>query len=168
MRVPFIDSNERRVLTVEDYNRLAEAINANAIVSTDGIEVLQSPGGIGLSVGGQESYRMARVLSSESISDYKWEYRLAKVNPASSGGVSSAWVDTSVNFTAYNLVEDMNQDSESGVENVIGNGVDVSDTGSLAAGTMVPQPCPVGCVVMCIKAGASWWFSYENGIDGEC
>ena len=170
MRVQIPDEN--RVLTTEDFRLLAEAINANVITGTQGIEVRSTGNGVCLSAIDNNKSVVGRVYSYTPVTDYKWQYVFAKVNPRVSSSdvdmTDSAWVDTEDTFVAYNLTEDMNVDSESGVVNIIGNGVDVSDTGSLSSTSMTPQPAPVGFVAICTKISGVWWFAYENGIDGEC
>jgi hypothetical protein len=117
--------------------------------------------------GGSQERFIARIDgSTQDGSNFRWEYDFVEVKKATAG--YGGWTDKTNGRTgtAYNLIEDQN-----GASGLFGNGVDSSN---LSGTSMEVQPVPDGTrveifMVTCQANGETeYWFSYENGIDGEC
>lgn len=157
------------------YNELVEAVVfllQNAIVASGpGTELLSLPHGRGIGIAHQSSDIIyAKITGSSPDGDNRYKYTWVEVVKLTNG--YGGWVvrengrvGTAENgYYARNLVEDMN--AETGT---LGNGVAVSSL----VGTFALQPAPVDTIVqlMEVRTGegsTEYWFSYENGIDGEC
>ena len=109
-------------------------------------------------------------IGAATADGYRWTYAFVEVAKTVAGYGGWTTLTGGRTGTAYNTIEDMN--SASGVQ---GNGVDRAHLDT-AAYTFAIQPCPEGNVVWMrtirFKVGeeakVEYWFSYENGVDGEC
>lgn len=166
MRLPRITSV--RALNSDDGNVLIDAINT-ALQSIDGIEQL-----LAMKRPYEQQYSQsifyAKITGSSPDGDNRYKYTWVEVVKLTNG--YGGWVErengrvgTEGNgYYARNLVEDMNA-----ATGTLGNGVDVSNL----VGTFALKPAPVNTIVqlMAVRTGegsTEYWFSYENGIDGEC
>jgi len=118
----------------------------------------------------------------------QWTYTFVEVEKtgtgysAMTGGTPRTWTDRAGGRTgtAYNLIEDINTriTHALGKTERMGNGVVLenldydSDNTYEFAPRPVPDETPVEIEVVCFKVGDTeyeeYWFSYENGVDGEC
>ena len=167
MRLPRITSV--RALNSDDGNVLIDAINT-ALQSIDGIEQLLAMKRPYEQCPQSQSIFYAKITGSSPDGANRYKYTWVEVVKLTNG--YGGWVvrengrvGTAGNgYYARNLVEDMN--AETGM---LGNGVAVSSL----VGTFALQPAPVDTIVqlMEVRTGegsTEYWFSYENGIDGEC
>lgn len=101
--------------------------------------------------------------NSQDGSNKRWTYTFVQVAPTGSGFDSWNTVEDGLSGTAYNTIEDMNDD-----EGLMGNGVDTDNLG----GTFDIQPAPAGAIVRMqittVDGDPRYDFQYENGVDGEC
>lgn len=123
----------------------------------------QGDGGSGRSSSSDSFY--AEVVDYEVYSVNQWTYSIRRLTKVT--GDYTGWTREGKILTAFNTCEDMNSDA--GLQ---GNGVDIDGT---AMSGFDLQPAPVGCIVRIFRqpytgppGDVEYWFSYENGIDGEC
>ena len=123
--------------------------------------------------GGASSVDFLAVIMSSTavIANRQWTYTVQKVTGKGAVGYTTpAWLTDSVNLTAYNTMEYLN-DATSGRQ---GNGV----SGANLKGLLI-QPVQSNRLVVCrtvtvTVAGSpptistEYWFSSPNGIDGTC
>lgn len=112
----------------------------------------------------ENSFWAKITASTRSGSNYQWNYSWQQQTLVSPGGYGN-WTNgnlTGIN-NGYNSIENMNGNS-----GTFGNGI---NSANLPSGFSL-QPCPVNCLIRMypVIAGntSTFWFSYENGIDGNC
>jgi hypothetical protein len=107
----------------------------------------------------------AKITASTADGTNRWKYSWVEVYKSAAGyaGWSTLTGGRSGTTNARNSIEDMNSGTD-----VQGNGVDVANL----LGTFALQPCPANCIVRMHQVGfgstTEYWFSYANGVDGEC
>jgi hypothetical protein len=109
----------------------------------------------------------AKITGNSSEGNNQWSYSFEQVVKTSEGYGGWAALDEGITGeAAYNMTEDIN--SASGVQ---GNGIDTSSDfwGDL---NFEIQPCPTNTIVwmtaVLVGEDPEYWFSYTNGIDGNC
>lgn len=117
MKIDLISGS--RVLTVDDYNRLARAINSNEIISSNELEIHRSPGGVGIHkrkerIGPSASAVILGIIDSSvgiASTNYAGEdlYNLGYYPP----GTVEELTYLRWSYT-WNLVKSLEVDSESG------------------------------------------------------
>jgi hypothetical protein len=107
--------------------------------------------------------------NTEVTADHnQWTYSFVEIEKTTAGygGWTTLSGGRTGTDTAYNSIEDMNDDA--GVQ---GNGVDVTNLDT-ADYTFALQPAPTGAIVRMwtetVGSTPEYWFAYENGVDGEC
>lgn len=124
----------------------------------------QSEEGSGEDTTSSRTSFFAKVVDYAVEGTNQWRYTCEQVVKRTTA--YTGWHGTNVHFEAFNTCEHINDGA--GVE---GNGVDV-DNPSFEGFSI--QPVPVGSIVRVwavLTPGpptTEYWFSYENGIDGEC
>jgi hypothetical protein len=118
----------------------------------------------------------ASITANSADGTNRWKYAFSEVYKSTAGYGGWATLGggrsgtTSTN-PARNTIEDMNTGADAHVE---GNGVDPANLDPAATGsdTFALMPCTSGNVVWMRevdRAGTTeYWFSYENGVDGDC
>jgi len=115
----------------------------------------------------------AEITGNASDGTNRWKYAFSEVYKSSSGYggwamLSGGRSGTTSTNPARNTIEDMNTGADAHVE---GCGVDV-DHLDTTDWTFEIMPCTTGNIVWMreVAQGESteYWFSYENGVDGEC
>ena len=118
----------------------------------------------------------ASITASAADGTNRWKYAFSEVYKSSAGyggwatlsGGRSGSVSTD---PARNTIEDMNTGADGHIE---GNGVDPANLDPVGTGsdTFAIMPCTAGNIVWMrqVARGGSveYWFSYENGVDGDC
>jgi hypothetical protein len=118
----------------------------------------------------------ASISGNASDGTNRWKYAFSEVNKSSEGyggwaTLSGGRSGTTSSGPARNSIEDMNTGSDSHIE---GNGVDPAhlDPAETGSDTFSLMPCTSGNIVRMhqVECGQSveYWFSYENGVDGDC
>ncbi len=125
----------------------------------------QSEEGSGEDTTSSRTSFFAKIVNYAVEGTNQWRYTCEQVVKRTTA--YTGWHGTNVHFEAFNTCEHINDGA--GVE---GNGVDV-DNPSFEGFSI--QPAPVGSIVRVwavLPSGSpqttEYWFSYENGIDGEC
>ena len=106
----------------------------------------------------------------------RWKYAFSEVYKSTSGyggwaTLSGGRSGTTGSGPARNTIEDMNTGADAHVE---GNGVDPANLDPAETGydTFEIMPCTSGNIVWMreVDRGGTieYWFSYENGVDGDC
>ncbi|MBT3201530.1 MAG: hypothetical protein HN350_16635 [Phycisphaerales bacterium] len=118
----------------------------------------------------------ASITGSAADGANRWKYAFSEVYKSSAGyggwaTLSGGRSGTTSTNPARNSIEDMNTGADSHVE---GNGVDPANLDPAATGsdTFSLMPCTSGNIVQMrqVDCGSAveYWFSYENGVDGDC
>jgi len=118
----------------------------------------------------------ASITGNAADGTNRWKYAFSEVYKSSAGyggwaSLSGGRSGTTSSNTARNTIEDMNTGADAHVE---GNGVDPANLDPSGAGsdTFSLMPCTSGNIVWMREVDRSgsieYWFSYENGVDGDC
>jgi len=161
MKVPL--SVPRKFATQRDFDQLCEVVRyllGNAIVGVAApLEVHVGGGGRTVSFAGQ-TYLTGRITDYASDGTNQWLYDFEVVTKTGAGYGEDNWTPTGWTGQARNRIEDMNA-----LGGLWGNGVDAGNM----VGTFDIQPAPVGCLIdIRRERNGEYWFSYENGVDGDC
>jgi len=111
-----------------------------------------------------------RITSSSPVAgtgDNKFVYQFQQVVKTSAGYGGWSNVSGGIGGEAFNLIEDQNSSS-----GTLGNGVKVEHLNTDTAEFKL-QPVPNGTRIQLFPVTVGndeteWWFSYENGVTGEC
>jgi hypothetical protein len=174
MRLPDIVTTG--IVSREKFNQLRECVKwlmSNAITTAGaGFEVHSLARGRGLSGGNgiADTFR-AKITGSAFVDGnskggrYRYAWQEVTKTVAGYGGWTvpdGGKSGTTSENSAYNWCEDMNTGTS------LGNGVSTVNL----LGTYKMKPCPVNCIVTMeavnVAGNVEYWFSYENGTDGEC
>ena len=118
----------------------------------------------------------ASISGNSADGTNRWKYAFSEVYKSSAGyggwaALSEGRSGTTSTSPARNTIEDMNTGADSHVE---GNGVDPGnlDPAETGSDTFSLMPCTSGNIVRMhqVECGETveYWFSYENGVDGDC
>lgn len=174
------EDSMRAGLADESYALTAGAKGAKILWKENGTGTKRAVVALGFG-GDEELGYWARITDSAYEGDNKYAYGHEEVYKSDEGysvlGVSSAWTavaggrsgtSTTNPFTspARNSIEDRNSAAA-----VLGIGVDPTRV-NYGPYRFEMQPCPAGTIVWMrevpVGSGVEYWFSYENGVDGEC
>ena len=111
-----------------------------------------------------------RITSSSPVAgtgDNRFVYQFQQVAKTSAGYGGWSNVSGGIGGDAFNLIEDQNSSS-----GTLGNGVKVEHLNTDTAEFKL-QPVPNGTRIQLFPVAVGndeieWWFSYENGVTGEC
>jgi len=118
----------------------------------------------------------ATITASAADGANRWKYAFSEVYKSSAGyggwaTLSEGRSGTTSTDPARNTIEDMNTGVDAHIE---GNGVDPANLDPAATGsdTFSIMPCTNGNIVRMYEVdrggNSEYWFSYENGVDGDC
>jgi len=124
---------------------------------------------------GAETF-LAKIDGNAADGTNRWKYAWTEVYKSGAGyggwaTLSGGRSGTTSTDPARNTIEDMNTGADAHIE---GNGVDPANLDPAATGgdTFEIMPCTAGNIVRVHEvlqgAGVEYWFSYENGVDGDC
>ena len=116
------------------------------------------------------------ITGNASDGTNRWKYAFSEVYKSSAGyggwaTLTGGRSGTTSTGPARNSIEDMNTGAAAHIE---GNGVDPAnlDPAGTGSDTFAIMPCTSGNIVWMRevdRAGTiEYWFSYENGVDGDC
>jgi hypothetical protein len=129
-----------------------------------------------IDIGWVSSAFWASVGSNSADGTNRWKYAFTEVYKSSAGyggwaTLSGGRSGSTTTNPGRNTIEDMNTGADAHVE---GNGVDPAnlDPAATGADTFSLMPCTSGNIVQMrqVDCGQSveYWFSYENGVNGDC
>ena len=118
----------------------------------------------------------AEITGNATDGTNRWKYAFSEAHKTSAGYGGWATLGggrsgTTGSGPARNTIEDMNTGADAHVE---GNGVDPAnlDPAETGSDTFAIMPCTSGNIVRMHEVDRSgtteYWFSYENGVDGDC
>ena len=149
----------------EDTDRALSEIDGKASAAQGGGTEKANPRDDGLLP--MDAGFWAWASANASDGDNKWSYTFAEIEKTSAGYGGWTALTGGRTGTMRNTIEDIN--AAAGVQ---GNGVTAANLDT-ADYTFTIQPLPNSVPVWVrevVVAGAAveYWFSYENGVDGEC
>ena len=129
-----------------------------------------------IDIGWMSSSFYASVTGNAPDGANRWKYAFSEVYKSSAGyggwaTLSGGRSGTTSTNPARNTIEDMNTGADSHIE---GNGVDPAnlDPAETGSDTFSLMPCTSGNIVQMsqvdLAGTVEYWFSYENGVDGDC
>ena len=118
----------------------------------------------------------AEITGNAADGTNRWKYAFSEVYKSSAGyggwaTLTGGRSGTTSTGPARNTIEDMNTGADAHIE---GNGVDPAnlDPAETGSDTFAIMPCTSGNIVQMreVDRGETieYWFSYENGVDGDC
>jgi len=124
---------------------------------------------------GSESF-WAKIDGNAADGTNRWKYAWTEVYKSSAGyggwaTLSGGRSGTTSSGPARNTIEDMNTGADA---HVVGNGVDPAnlDPAQTGSDTFEIMPCTTGNIVRIHEvlqgSNVEYWFSYENGVNGDC
>ena len=118
----------------------------------------------------------AEITGNAADGTHRWKYAWSEVYKSGAGYGNWSTLDggrsgTTGSNPARNTIEDMNTGADAHIE---GNGVDPAhlDPAETGSDTFAIMPCTSGNIAWMheVDRGETieYWFSYENGVDGDC